>query len=84
VHVICRNGETRRRAVTEVISVLNRLHGKRPRRLGDPSSLVADAARVMRDLGWTPKFTKIVDSISTVWRWMHNEMAQSVITNEVS
>ena len=45
---------------------------KGARRPGDPASLVADASRANRDLGWLPKYTKIDDMIETAWAWSNN------------
>ncbi len=42
------------------------------RRPGDPASLVADASRANRDLGWLPKYTKIGDIIESAWAWSNN------------
>jgi UDP-glucose 4-epimerase len=58
-------------SVREVISMVDRLHGKpiktieEPRRAGDPPSLVARAERIRTILGWSPKhddLSVIVDS----------------------
>lgn len=40
-----------------------------PRREGDPPELYADPAKIRRELGWTPKFTDIRDTIRTAWNW---------------
>lgn len=40
-----------------------------PRRLGDPPTLVADATRATRTLGWQPRFTDVRSIIETAWRW---------------
>lgn len=42
---------------------------KAPRRPGDPAVLVASSDRIKQELGWTPKYTKLEDIISTAWNW---------------
>ncbi len=41
-----------------------------PRRLGDPTTLVASAERAMRGLGWKPQFSKLEDIVESAWRWL--------------
>jgi UDP-glucose 4-epimerase len=40
-----------------------------PRRAGDPSSLVASSEKIVRTLGWTPKYNKLEQIIETAWIW---------------
>jgi UDP-arabinose 4-epimerase len=40
-----------------------------PRRPGDPPTLVADAAKAARILGWAPKHSDIGSIIRDAWRW---------------
>src|SRR6266850_7114989 len=40
-----------------------------PRRAGDPSRLVADAARARKVLGWRPAYPGLVSIIRTDWEW---------------
>lgn len=40
-----------------------------PRRAGDPAQLVASSEKAKKELGWTPKYTSMVDIISTAWTW---------------
>ena len=40
-----------------------------PRRAGDPSRLVADAARARKVLGWQPAYPDLVSIIRTDWEW---------------
>ncbi len=60
-------------SVMEVIDAVRRLANrdfavlKGPRRSGDPASLVADASRANRDLGWCARYTRIDDIIETAW-----------------
>ena len=39
------------------------------RRPGDPPVLVASSERIMRELGWQPKFADLKDIIQTAWNW---------------
>jgi UDP-glucose 4-epimerase len=43
--------------------------GNVKRRAGDPPSLVADASRIKKDLGWTPRHDDIEYIIRTAWEW---------------
>ena len=40
-----------------------------PRRAGDPPQLVADAARIRRELGFEPRFTDLREIVQTAWDW---------------
>jgi UDP-arabinose 4-epimerase len=63
-------------SVTEVINAAMAVSGKPitvvsgQRRAGDPPALVADAARAMRVLGWTPKYPHVQQQIDHAWRWL--------------
>lgn len=39
------------------------------RRPGDPAVLVASPAKIMRELGWEPRYTDIQDIVASAWRW---------------
>ncbi|MBM3522290.1 MAG: UDP-glucose 4-epimerase GalE [Alphaproteobacteria bacterium] len=60
-------------SVREVLDSVKRVTGVdfvvkiAPRRAGDPPRLVARPDKVMRDLGWTPRFTAIDDIVGTAW-----------------
>jgi len=41
-------------------------HGRRP---GDPAVLVASSAKIIRELGWTPKFLELDQIIESAWKW---------------
>jgi UDP-glucose 4-epimerase len=41
-------------------------HGRRP---GDPAVLVASSARIIRELGWSPKFLELDQIIESAWKW---------------
>ena len=62
-------------SVKEVIQACETVTGTRirvleqPRRAGDPPALVAGVDRVRNDLGWTPKFPKLIDTVATAWAW---------------
>jgi UDP-glucose 4-epimerase len=40
-----------------------------PRRAGDVPRLWAEAGRIGRELGWTPKFTSLGDIVASAWAW---------------
>ena len=40
-----------------------------PRRAGDPPALVADASKIRRELGWTPKYDNLRAIVETAWNW---------------
>lgn len=56
--------------VLEVIDMVKKVTGEdfpvrlRPRRAGDPATIVADPARIRGELGWTPRY----DSLETIVR----------------
>ena len=62
-------------SVKEVIDAARRITGRTidavvaPRRAGDPSRLVADAAKARTLLGWNPKYPSIEDIIRSAWNW---------------
>jgi UDP-glucose 4-epimerase len=62
-------------SVREVIDAARRVTGKNieavvaPRRAGDPSRLVANAAKARDVLGWNPQFPEIEKIIESAWRW---------------
>jgi len=62
-------------SVRQVISACERITGKKipaveqARRPGDPPKLVAAAEKVIRELGWEPKFPKLEDIVATAWQW---------------
>ena len=62
-------------SVREVISACERVTGKtvptieKPRRPGDPPRLIAAAEKARQELGWTPRFPKLDDIVSTAWDW---------------
>jgi UDP-glucose 4-epimerase len=40
--------------------------GRRP---GDPGTLVATPEKIVKELGWSPRFPNIKDIVATAWRW---------------
>ncbi|HEY5659089.1 MAG TPA: UDP-glucose 4-epimerase GalE [Myxococcota bacterium] len=42
------------------------------RREGDPAVLIASSERLIRELGWKPRYTEIRDIVATVWEWCRN------------
>ena len=62
-------------SVRQVIETCEKITGKKiptvekPRRPGDPPRLVASAEKVIRELGWKPKFPKLDGIVATAWAW---------------
>ena len=40
--------------------------GRRP---GDPGTLIATPEKIIRDLGWSPRYPDIESIVATAWRW---------------
>ena len=65
-------------SVREVIETAKKVTGKRivsiesPRRPGDPARLVASSEKIMKELGWVPKYPDLGTIIETAWRWHRN------------
>jgi len=62
-------------SVREVIRAVEEVGGRpvkvveKESRPGDPAVLVASAAKAKRELGWTPRHSRLNDIISTAWYW---------------
>ncbi|MDO8261602.1 MAG: hypothetical protein Q7T21_00075 [Gallionella sp.] len=62
-------------SVKEVIQVAERVSGEKvpvqygPRRAGDPPRLVADASKIRKDWGWSPRFGGIEPIVAHAWQW---------------
>ena len=62
-------------SVRQVLDAIERVAGKPvphaigPRRVGDPAELVADPAKAMSELGWTPKMSDLDNIVATAWAW---------------
>ena len=65
-------------SVLEVMAAVERVTGRAvphqlaPRRPGDPAVLVASAARIRRELGWTATRPALDTIVADAWRW-HTE-----------
>ena len=61
--------------VRQVIDSVKRVTGRQiaveehDRRPGDPAVLVASSSKIIRELGWTPKFLELDQIIESAWRW---------------
>lgn len=62
-------------SVLQVIEAARQVTGKEiavkfePRRAGDPSHLVADAAKARRVLNWQTRYPSLDEIIGTAWQW---------------
>lgn len=69
-------------SVREVISTVDRLHGRPihtvegPRRAGDPPTLVAHAEQIRSVLGWSPKFDNLDSIVASQLAWEHRLMRE--------
>jgi UDP-glucose 4-epimerase len=61
--------------VRQVIDSVRRVTGREitveehVRRPGDPAVLVASSAKIIRELGWTPKYLELDRIIESAWKW---------------
>jgi len=68
-------GTGRGHSVREVVAAVERIAGRElPRREaeprpGDPATLVAEAGRSRKLLGWAPQHSDLDTIIATAWRW---------------
>ncbi|SRR6266545_3171559 len=62
-------------SVREVIEVARKVTGRpipvveSPRRPGDPAILIASAAKIRRELNWSPQFPDLETIVASAWRW---------------
>ena len=62
-------------SVREVIRTAEEISGKKvpvkegPQRAGDQAELVANADKIRRELGWSPKYTDLRAIMETAWNW---------------
>lgn len=62
-------------SVREVIEAARRVTGHpipaevRPRRPGDPATLVASSEKAIRELGWKPRYAELDEIVRTAWVW---------------
>jgi UDP-glucose 4-epimerase len=70
-------------SVRQVIETAEHVTGKKilaipeSRRPGDPATLVADAAKIKRELGWQPVYEDLETIIETAWRWETSKSSTS-------
>ena len=68
-------GTGRGYSVREVIDVARSVTGvdfpavEAPRRPGDADRLVASSERIMRDLGWEPRYSDLRQIMASAWAW---------------
>ena len=68
-------GTGRGYSVKEVLAEVEAVSGRRvpavmkPRRAGDPGTLVADASRAIGVLGWRPQYSSLRNIVETACRW---------------
>lgn len=61
--------------VDEVIAAVKKVSGRdfmverAPRRAGDPASIVADASKIRKNLGWQPKFNNLETIVTQALEW---------------
>jgi UDP-glucose 4-epimerase len=69
-------------SVTQVIETARRVTGHPiplrddPPRAGDPPTLVADATRARKELGWLPRHPELESIIADAWRWEQARVAK--------
>ncbi len=62
-------------SVREVAAMVERVCGRKvplreaPRRAGDPPSLVADAGKAARLMGWRARHSSLQEIVETAWNW---------------
>ena len=62
-------------SVREVIETARRVTGRPiptkecPRRPGDPPALVASSDKIIRELGWRPRYPELATIIEHAWKW---------------
>jgi len=70
-------GTGRGHSVREVVQTVEQVSGRSvatqvgPRRAGDPPELLADPAKIKRELGWQPRFDTLEAIVQTAWDWHH-------------
>ncbi len=62
-------------SVKEVVEMARKVTGKEipakiePRRAGDPSVLIASSEKIIKELGWEPKYNTLEEIIASAWQW---------------
>lgn len=75
-------GNSKGYSVREVIDVARRVTGHpipaitAVRRAGDPAVLIADSAKIRRELGWKPRYESLTTIVETAWAWHRQEAAR--------
>ena len=75
-------------SVREVIDTATTITGRSipvvegPRRPGDPSRLIADAARAKRELGWRPQYDHLNPMVATAWNWISKHRPEVAALHE--
>jgi UDP-glucose-4-epimerase GalE len=65
-------------SVREVIESARKVTGQEipvrfgERRPGDPAVLFANADKIRRELGWTPRITSLDEIVASAWRWVQS------------
>jgi len=78
----CNLGIGRGFSVKEVLDSVERVtcqkirRENRPRRSGDPSTLVSNASHAKKLLGWSPHYTEIDEIIRSAWSWHLKDWAR--------
>ncbi len=68
-------GTGRGASVREVVKAAEAVTGKKiktieeDRRAGDVPVLYADAGKIRRELGWSPRYDKLTDIVASAWAW---------------
>ncbi len=72
-------GNSKGYSVREVIEVARLVTGhsipavSAERRAGDPAVLIADSAKIRRELGWQPRYESLAAIMETAWAWHKQE-----------
>jgi UDP-glucose 4-epimerase len=72
-------GNSKGYSVREVIETARRITSRpipavtAARRPGDPARLIADSAKIRRELGWKPRYEDLTSIIETAWVWHQKE-----------
>jgi len=62
-------------SIRQVIDAAEKVSGRAikviegERRVGDPARLIADAAKIVAELGWKPKYPDLETIVEHAWRW---------------
>jgi len=71
----CNLGNGQGYSVREVITTVEKVTGRpvpyviKPRRPGDPPTLIAEAQKAFAVLGWKPRFPTLESMITPAWKW---------------